>query len=394
MKRLSVILLCSALAFPALAQMGGKAVNIESQQKKIAKSDATLENSKKVGDPKTWLSRGDLLQELFDENTAGLWLGMSKAEVRIIAGDSKNKKMEQIGSVEYEVHVYPTKDLYFENDKLALWQQIEVADADLLFKAQAAYEKAIELDAAGKVTKKVKEGLLKLSDKMRVEGLCSYSAQKYKAAQKYFMAAAACKLNPIVGVVDSAVIYYTGVVSCSEDVKDYENALKHFNLCLQHQYYDNGNVYTQLAAVFVAQKDTVQQEQMLKEGFTKFPTNQEILVALINFYLSSGDDPAKIITLLKQAQENDPTNASLYFVEGTLYEKLKDFDNAVLLYQKSIEIDPKYYNGYYNLGALHYNKAIEFITESTTIKDWKSPKIKELQNKADGEYKLIVVNLQ
>jgi tetratricopeptide (TPR) repeat protein len=386
MKRISVLLLATLLAVPVWAQV--KTLNLESQNKKIAKSDAEIQDPKKKDNPKTWLNRGDLFQEMFAENTSGLWMGMTKPEVGIIIGKSDATKQEQIADIAYEVQVYSNKELYFENEKLVFWKQVNIADADLLFKAQQAYEKAIELDVQGKNTKKIKDALVALSDKMRQEGLCNYSLQNYKAAQRYFMASAACKLNPIVNIVDSVMIFYTGVVSVGSDVQDYYNAVKHFKLCLQHQYYDDGNVYTQLAAVYAQQKDTAEQEQILKEGFMKFPTNKDILVGLINFYLSSNEDPAKIIDLLNKAQGGDPTNASLYFVEGTLYEKLNRADEAMLSYQKSVDVDPKYYNGYYNMGTLHYNKAVEFIKESSTIKDWKSPKIKELEDKANEEYML------
>ena len=385
MKRLSAIVLAVCVALPLAAQV--KNLNLEGQRKKINKSSEEIANPKKSDNPKTWLSRGDLLQEIFAENTSGLWMGMSKPEVRLIIGEAQNAAQEQIGGTAYDVLSYPNKDLFFENDKLAFWRQTNIADPDLLFSAQEAYQKAIELDAQGKLTKKIKEGLTALADKMRQEGLCSYSMQNYQAAQRYFIAAAACKLNPAVNIVDSVMIYYAGVVS-AVNVKDYEKAIYHFKLCIQHQYYDGGNVYTQIAAAYQALGDTTAQEEALKEGFRKFPVNQEILIGLINFYISKNDDPAKVIDLLKQAQEGDPTNVSLYFVEGTLYDKLGKREDAMRLYKKSTEIDPKYYDGYYNMGILYYNKAVEYLQEASAIKDWKSPVIKELEGKANNDYKL------
>ncbi|MDR1226922.1 MAG: tetratricopeptide repeat protein [Prevotellaceae bacterium] len=57
------------------------------------------------------------------------------------------------------------------------------------------------------------------------------------------------------------------------------------------------------------------------------------------------------------------------------------------MYKHTIEIDPKFYNAYYNLGALYYNKGVECIKEADAIKDWKDPKIKELEQQAEVEFK-------
>ncbi|GHT12280.1 hypothetical protein AGMMS4956_06650 [Bacteroidia bacterium] len=377
------------LTLTVWAQQASK-VDIEGQKKRIAKNDEAIANPKKESNPKTWIERGDLFQKFIEEQINLVRPGTSKLEAQLMLGEPKEKgSTKTIGNATYEVWTYPTKEVYFEGEKVVFWQYTDLPAPDLLFTAKQAYEKAIELDIDSKNTKKIKKELQSLAETMKLEGSCALTAQDYIEAQRYFMASADCQLNPIVGVVDTLMIYYSAYLSQYQDIADYDNAIKYFNLCLQHNYFDggNGNVYALLAEAYASQKDTEQQRNMLLTGFEKFPTSKEILVALINLYLSSGEDPIKIIDLLKAAEGNDPTNASLHFVEGTLYEKLEKMDDAIRSYEKSVEIDPLYFNGYYNLAVLYNNKGVEYITESTKIKNWKDPKIKELQNLANEQYK-------
>jgi tetratricopeptide (TPR) repeat protein len=385
MKRLLTILACAFIGVAATAQVKGP--DFEAQKRKIAKSDAEIINPKKMDNPKTWISRGDLLQELADENVKGLWPNMSKMESRIIAGDTEIKESEKLGETTYEVLVYPSKKLYFDQDKLACWVQTQFALDDIYGASQRAYEKAAELDVEKKSSKKIKEGLVKLSERVRTEGINAYTAQSYKLAQKYFIAAVDCKMNPVVGVLDTIIAYYAGVVSLADSVKDYEAAAKYLNICVESSFFDKGSTYSSLAAAYAGLGEKKAQEETLINGFTKFPGNQAILIELINLYLNSGGDPIAVIPYLKKAQENEPSNATLYFAEATLYEKIHKTDDAERMYKHTIEIDPKFYNAYYNLGALYYNKGVECIKEADAIKDWKDPKIKELEQQAEVEFK-------
>ena len=91
------------------------------------------------------------------------------------------------------------------------------------------------------------------------------------------------------------------------------------------------------------------------------------MFSLINHYLTKGDDPSKILDLLDKAINDQPTNASLYFAKATLYDKLGQFDNALASYQKSIEVNPTYFDAYYNIGALYFNKGAKIIEEANKI---------------------------
>ncbi|MFN8206429.1 MAG: hypothetical protein U0T82_03360 [Bacteroidales bacterium] len=44
-------------------------------------------------------------------------------------------------------------------------------------------------------------------------------------------------------------------------------------------------------------------------------------------------------------------------MEGTLYDKLNNFDGAKAAYQKAMDMDPAYFEPTFNFAALHYNRS-------------------------------------
>jgi tetratricopeptide (TPR) repeat protein len=373
------------MVFGAAAQIQIKVPNFESLRKEIAKSDEDIANPKKMGNPKTWVQRAEKLISIYDKSTMGASQGMVKA---IFAPLTKETIPETVGDTEYEVLIFPTINLYFnQKDALVLWKEKETVIERPLSQAYLAYLKAAELDTEGRQAKKIKEGLVNLATKLRAEGVNAYTGNDYELAQRYFAESVEASYHPLVGVIDTMIAYYAGVLSLNEGILDYDNAVRYLKLCVDNGYFDDGNVYPNLAKAYSGKGDSVAQEQVLTDGFIKFPTNQAILIELINLYLSAGENEDKVIAYLKKAQENEPNNATLYFAEATLYEKLKRTDDAERMYIRTVEVDPSSYNGYYNLGALYYNKAVEYIKEAGEIKDWRSPQIKELEAKANVEFK-------
>ncbi len=385
MKRLLLLSVCAMFSLAVAAQVQVKVPSFEGLQKDITKSNEDIANPKKEANPKTWITRAETLVGVYDKSIMGATQGMHKT---IFATLTKSKKTETIGEKTYDVLIFPTLEMYFEETGgLACWKETKQVVEDPLLKAFDAYKKALELDTKGANTKKIGQGLEQLALKDRAEGINRYTLQDYKGAQQYFMAAIQAGMHPLVGKLDSLIAYYAGLMSLMDDVKDYDNAITYFTICADNSYYEEGDVQLRLAKAYEVKGDKAKQEQVLAEGFMKFPKNQGILIELINMYLSAGDDATKVLPYLHKAQENEPTNSTLLFAEATLYEKLGKMDDAERMYLKTIEVDPASYNAYYNLGALYYNKAVECIKQSNAIKDWKDPKIKELDAQAAVEFK-------
>jgi len=118
----------------------------------------------------------------------------------------------------------------------------------------------------------------------------------------------------------------------------------------------------------------------LAKGRAANPQDNGLLTTEINHYLQSG----KLEVLedkLMMAIEQDPKNKTLYLVSGSMYEKLfnnayeaKDMANADAnfakaeeFYNKSIEMDNKYFDAIYSLGALYFNKTTPMRKEMNDL---------------------------
>ncbi len=79
----------------------------------------------------------------------------------------------------------------------------------------------------------------------------------------------------------------------------------------------------------------------------------------------------KTLELLLQIDENERT-AQDWLLLGNLMDEKGEVANAIFMYQKAINTDPKYYKAYFNLGNLYladerYNMAIDNYKKAVKI---------------------------
>ncbi|HSH52335.1 MAG TPA: tetratricopeptide repeat protein, partial [Bacteroidales bacterium] len=88
--------------------------------------------------------------------------------------------------------------------------------------------------------------------------------------------------------------------------------------------------------------------------------------SMIQIYLDL-DKTEDAMKYLDMAIQQDPGNATFYFAQGTLYEKVENEEKAIEAYENAIENDESFFNAYYNLGALYYNKGVKQIEVANSI---------------------------
>jgi tetratricopeptide (TPR) repeat protein len=87
---------------------------------------------------------------------------------------------------------------------------------------------------------------------------------------------------------------------------------------------------------------------------------------MIQIYLDL-DKTEDAMKYLDMAIQQDPENSTFYFAQGTLYEKVENEEKAIESYQNAIENDEDFFDAYYNLGALYYNKGVKQIEVANSI---------------------------
>lgn len=360
-----------ALAVLLSVQIAADAQKSTSDAKKaVEAAEEAAANPKKATKVATWIKLADAYMTAYSAPAGAGWTGAGKQELQLILGNDKPVSTEEVvlAGEPYTKEVYKTRNYYYNsNGMLAIIEITEPVYDDALAKALDAYSEAYKVDVKGSKTKDITAGMLNVSSKYLEEGMNKYLFGDFKAASEMFAAAAAAAETEPANTVDSTAVYNAGFTAWMAG--DNETAKKYFEKCLSVKYFEDGEVYAKLGDVYTKLGDTLATKDILEEGFTVFPQNQSILIGLINYYIQTGDNPDQLFVLLDKAKENEPNNASLYYVEGDIHNKLGHKDEAIAAYRKSNEINPEYEFGLIGIGVLYYNEAIEIQEKAATEMD-------------------------
>jgi tetratricopeptide (TPR) repeat protein len=387
MKRIAFsIITCFFVLFTAQGQAPTAAstvsFNFEQFQKKVTKSDADIQDPKKSLAPKTWFSRGELMQTVYELNGVrkNIAIGLEGFMAKSLFGEPKSIETAELSNgTKQEKYVYEGYELIFNNSKLANWNQTRYLVERPLDKAYEAFAKCQELDKEGKMAKKLLEKYTELAEQYQKEGISEYlkgtqadeakdvnlSHNFYVSAFKNFKNAVEVNALPIINKQDTIYMYYAGF--CANRAKDFSSAIKYLEMARSLKLEDAA-MYQLLGETYIETGDTTKGIAVVKDGISTIKENGALVIFLVNFYLKKGESQAAL-EYLKMAKEQDPSNKTLYFVEGTLYDKLNDFENAKTAYQKAIDMDPAYFEPTFNFAALHYNRAVKMIDDAVLEKD-------------------------
>lgn len=358
-----------ALALLASMQIAGaqeQVKSISAAKTALESAQAAAANPKKNTKMPTWLKLGQTYIDAYNAPQGNGWLGISKQDLALLGGGEKPISVEEVvvGGQPMTKEVYASRNYYFGAN--GLLQIIEVTAPvceNALEKAAEAFTKAAELDTKAQKTKDIVAGIRSISDKFNEEAYNAYTFGDMAKASALFEKSFRTALLAPLSTVDTLTLYNVGFTAWQSGNND--KAKEIFNECLSYGYEGNeGDVYAKLADIAEKAGDKEGQLTNLKTAFAKYPQSQVVLVGLINYYLSNGEDTGSLFELLDQAKINEPNNPSLYYVEGNMRLKLGEIEEAVAAYSKCSEINPNYEYGYIGLGILYYNEAVRIQEEA------------------------------
>jgi len=346
--------------------------NAEEAKKAVDKALEATKDVKKAEKADTWYKLAQAYINAYDQPSRNVTTGIPQTEVKLLIKEQQVLGSEERKGAEetYSVDMYANKDLYYgPNGVLEFFIVTKPAlDCDMLGEAEKALAKTVALDPKGSKTKDVELLYNDIHSKYANEGIANYLAGKFEKSAELFEKAANCsETASTIKKFDGTNSYYAALVAQMAGKK--EAAIKFYKKCAAEGFYQEGGVFSNLAEIYRQDQDTTSWKATLEEGFQKYPQSQGVLVGLINLYRECGDDPQKVFTLLHAAQENEPENASLYYVEGDVYKQLGDVENAAKLYDKSYEINPKYVFGILSKGVLYYEQAVKLQDEANAEMD-------------------------
>jgi tetratricopeptide (TPR) repeat protein len=370
MKNLFIsLLLIFSFVYVQSQEPGTSTLNYGNLQKKLEKSDLDIQDAKKAELAKTWFVRGELMQDISDVNIEFLRYGMSTMETKLFLKEPKEVKTVEEGGIAKQEYIYPRINLFFENDALTGWTETEVIHPDPLPEALVAYNKTLDLDSKGSLDNKVKENLERLKKQLEAKAIEGFTKGDYDASVKAFEnIMEVSKTRVYEGYIDTIVIYNAALAA--KNAGQHDKAIQYLRKSIDMDY--GGSVaYYLLKSEYALINDSDNVIKTLEEGFKKYPDTSLILIEIVNYYLTIGDVDQGL-SYLERAEKLESNNPSIYFAEGTLYEKSGNKEKALEAYNKAIGIDPEYFNAYFNIGALYFNNAVELYEVANKLEDLKA----------------------
>lgn len=239
---------------------------------------------------------------------------------------------------------------------------------DPLTEALKSYKKALELDDKGRFENSVKVKLTLLTNDLTNQAVEAFNNENYNQALKSFEQILDVQNIDIIKkdnpeAVDTVIIFNAGLAAYNAE--NYDKAIEYYKEAAKYGY-NEARTYSLIANAYQLKKDTLGALAALQEGFEKYPEDNTVLTSMIQIYLDM-DKTEDAMKYLDMAIAQDPENATYHFAQGTLYEKIENEEKAIEAYENAIENDETFFNAYYNLGALYYNKGVKQIEVANAV---------------------------
>lgn len=373
-KLITLVIIATAVISMNAQDMGSTVVllNANTVKKKVEKSDAEIQDAKKSVKAATWLKRGELYQDLFNIGLEQTQEGMDTKMLTLFYKEPisiENETMEDESL--HETYVYENMKYLFVNGVLQEWERVDPFREDPLRVSIDAYKKALELDAAGKLEPKIKEGFIAVKALLKRQGVNSYYSEDYKSALGSFEDVLEInQLDLFAGEMDTVMVQYSGIISReiagkTDNNELFKKAIGYYKQ-LAEANYGGSNTYLQIKLDYITLGDTVMALETLKEAYAKYPDTVNIIANIADTYIQMKQIDEGI-TFMESVIEKNPTIPESYYWQGRMLinkEDVEAIDKAIESYNKAGELDPSIYYVWYDLGYIYYLQGADYFDRS------------------------------
>jgi hypothetical protein len=157
--------------------------------------------------------------------------------------------------------------------------------------------------------------------------------------------------------------------------------------------YKDVKIYTDMVKLSLIDRDTVKALSYIAKGKLMFEDNMELINQEINIYLAR-NKTNELKDKLNAAIEISPDNEVLHAILANLYQKTNEKDKAEAEYLKALEIKPDYEIANYNLGVMNFNTGNEWNDKLGALPPKETAKAKEYETKANEYFRKAVANFE
>jgi tetratricopeptide (TPR) repeat protein len=243
-------------------------------------------------------------------------------------------------------------------------EALKASDPKVLDKALEGFTNLLEFEQKvdrERYTKQAKEQLQYVANDIAKRAIAASKAEDYAAAYDDFLKTYEIKKSPVVGILDTAMLYNAAIMA--QNAKMYDKALEIYQdlngLGYKGVTYSAKNAETGEEAVFPNKR---MMENMVNSGKFVEPKAEgdlrpDIMVSISNLALADGDT-ALYETTVAKGREMFPENKSLIQSELAIYFTKKQYDKALGILDLAIdnsEGEQKVVM-YYNKGVILQNE--------------------------------------
>ncbi len=362
MKRTLLALLLTAIVSVCFAQ---NTKQIDNKIKQFDKSAAVIADPSKANDPNALISHANLLIDMNCLYTSSLYQQMDMVFTPTLIGKPIGPTEDvTFGEITYQKFPFTKFDLYTIDNQIVFW--VNKAEAhpgalqesfDLLVKAKNADPGQFVGSGKGAIA------VDRLKTEYQTDAMADYRQLKFETAGEKFIKAA--ESSELSGVFDTLSYYYAGLCMASADNK--EKSLELLKKVYDSGYSNGGDLENLLANMLTEQNRSDEALSILEAAISKYPTNEDILFTSINAFIKAQKDPKMIIETIKIAQKSDPSNASLYLVEGKLYKQLGDTASYYASLNKVVELDSTNCDPYFEFAENEINESNAIYREAEKL---------------------------
>ena len=375
MKKLITLVLVASTFFSLKAQDGSTVVllNYSTVKKKVEKSDAEIQDSKKSAKPATWVKRGELFQDVFMIGLEQLQEGMAETTVKLFYKEPNSTESETIDGQLHETYKYDHMTYTFVDGALQEWERVDPIMENPLKVSMEAYIKALELDEGGKYRDKIKEDLIELKNQMKRDGVNHYYLDNYDNALRSFENVLEINnLDLFTGEMDTIMVQYSGIIAREIAGKTKNNELYQKAIDYYKQLAEVGfggpNTYLQIKMDYMTMGDTLNALEILKEAYAKYPDTVNVIANIADTYIQMKKFDEGI-AFMATVIENNPAIPEAYYWNGRLLINKEDaeyIDKAIESYKKAGELNPNIYYIWYDVGYIYYLQGADFYDRAAT----------------------------
>ena len=254
-------------------------------------------------------------------------------------------------------------------------------------KASVALKKATTLDASSKkkrISKEADEYIKKLSAVFYAKGAQVFKQNNYDRAIEYFKDA--FQVSQVLGTFDTTAAFNVGITGVLG--KKPKVAAEYLKKCVDVNFKEP-KLFVYYNRALQQLGDTAAAESVIKLGRSRFPENLSLLLEQAQLYLERGQ-ARQLINSLEEAiakEPNNPANANFCFLIVKSYDDMVVSGTAEIAYNRAIKINPKFFEAYYNIGAIFVNKASKLQKEANDLPLSKVKEYNVLNNEANADLK-------